>query len=176
MTRLSIIVAMANNRTIGRNNKLPWYLPQDLQYFKRITMGKPIIMGRKTFESIGHPLPGRINIVVTRQQQWTREGVRVAHSTEEAIQLADSQAVIDGVDEVMLIGGAELYRSALPAADTVYLTHVNADIEGDAFFPELDNSLWQEVHRQSFPACDNNPHDYAFCVLQRRRTATGHTV
>jgi dihydrofolate reductase len=165
MTTLSIIVAMANNRAIGQDNKLLWHLPEDLKYFKRITMGKPMVMGRKTFESIGRPLPGRLNIVVTRQQDWQHDGVRVVHSIDEAMQLAEAQAMIDGIDEVMLIGGAELYKAALPKADKIYLTRVDADIEGDAFFPEIDDAKWKEVSRESFSASDNNPYDYAFCVL-----------
>ncbi|MGH1487580.1 MAG: type 3 dihydrofolate reductase [Cellvibrionaceae bacterium] len=165
MTTLSIIVAMANNRAIGKDNQLLWHLPEDLKYFKRITMGKPMVMGRKTFESIGRPLPGRLNIVVTRQQDWQHDGVKVVHSIDEAMALAEAQALIDGIDEVMLIGGAELYKAALPKADRLYLTRVDADIEGDAFFPEIDEAHWQEISRESFSASANNPYDYAFCVL-----------
>ena len=164
---ISIIVAMANNRAIGRDNKLLWHLPEDLKYFKRITMGKPIIMGRKTFESIGRPLPGRLNIVVTRQKDWQHEGTRVTHSLEDAIEIAEAQAFIDGLEEVMVIGGAELYKHALPLASTLYLTRVDADIEGDAFFPEVDESVWQEVNRESFSSSETNPYDYAFCVLEK---------
>jgi len=167
MTDLSIIVAMANNRAIGKDNQLLWHLPEDLKYFKRITMGKPMIMGRKTFESIGRPLPGRLNIVVTRQQDWRHQGVKVVHSIEEAMDLANAQALIDGVAEVMMIGGAELYKTALPAAKKIYLTRVDADIEGDAFFPKLTDSEWQEISRESFLASEKNPYSYAFCVLSR---------
>lgn len=169
MSDLSIIVAMANNRAIGKDNQLLWHLPEDLKYFKRTTMGKPIIMGRKTFESIGRPLPGRLNIVVTRQADWQHEGVKVVHSIDDAMNLADSQALIDGIEEVMLIGGAELYQTALPLASKIYLTRVDADIDGDAFFPAIDNSEWEEISRESFSASDNNPYDYAFCVLNRKR-------
>ncbi len=167
MTTLSIIVAMANNRAIGKDNQLLWYLPEDLKYFKRITMGKPMIMGRKTFESIGRPLPGRLNIVVTRQKDWQHEGVRVVNSIDDAMRLADAQAMIDGIDEVMMIGGAQLYEAALPVADKMYLTRVDADIDGDAFFPVIDPAKWVEVSRESFSSSETNPYDYAFCVLQR---------
>ena len=163
---LSIIVAMANNHAIGKNNQLLWHLPEDLQYFKRITMGKPIVMGRKTFESIGRPLPGRLNIVITRQTDWQHNGVKVVHTIDDALALAEAQSVIDGIDEVMVIGGAEIYRTALPDADRLYLTRVDADIDGDAFFPEID-FRWQEVSRQSFGASGNNPYDYCFCVLEK---------
>lgn len=168
MALLSMIVAMANNQAIGKNNQLLWHLPEDLRYFKRITMGKPMIMGRKTFESIGRPLPGRLNIVVTRQQDWQHEGVKVVHSIDDAMQLANAQALIDGVDEIMLIGGAELYQTALSSADKLYLTRVDADIDGDAFFPEINAMEWQEISREPFVASDNNPYDYAFCVLVKK--------
>ncbi|MFT6390230.1 MAG: dihydrofolate reductase [Cellvibrionaceae bacterium] len=167
MADLSIIVAMAHNRAIGKDNRLLWHLPEDLKYFKRTTMGKPMIMGRKTFESIGRPLPGRLNIVVTRQQDWQHEGVKVVHSIDAAMDLANSQASIDDIAEVMMIGGAELYQSALPAAKKIYLTRVDADIDGDAFFPELIDGEWEEVSRQAFSASEDNPYAYAFCVLTR---------
>ena len=167
MTTLAIIVAMANNRAIGKDNQLLWHLPEDLKYFKRITMGKPIIMGRKTFESIGRALPGRLNIVVTRQADWSHEGVKVVNSIDDAFKLAEAHAYIDGIDEVMMIGGEELYKATLPVADKIYLTRVDANIEGDAFFPEIDQQHWQEVSRETFSASEANPYDYAFCVLKR---------
>jgi len=170
---LSIIVAMANNNAIGKDNQLLWHLPEDLQYFKRTTMGKPIVMGRKTFESIGRPLPGRLNIVITRQQDWQHDGVKVVHSIDDALRLAEAQSMIDGVDEVMVIGGAEIYKTALPQADKLYITRVDAEIEGDAFFPEIDSSVWQETNREGFLASDSalktNTYDYAFCVLDKVR-------
>lgn len=176
MITLSIIVAMANNRAIGKDNQLLWHLPEDLQYFKRTTMGKPIIMGRKTFESIGRALPGRLNIVITRQQDWSFDGVKVVHSIAEAIALAEAQSFIDGKDEVMVIGGAEIYKTALPEAQKLYITYVDAHIDGDAFFPEVDQQLWQETSREAHAASDSilnndskqNPYDYAFCVLERK--------
>ena len=172
---VSMIVAMANNGAIGKNNKLLWYLPEDLRYFKRITMGKPIIMGRKTFESIGRPLPGRLNIVVTRQTGWHHEGVRATHNLDEAVQIANAQAFIDGVEELMVIGGAELYQNALPRADKLYLTRVNADIEGDVFFPKLEENAWREVSRESFSASGGNPYDYAFCILLRKKLTSNRS-
>jgi len=143
--KLAIIVAVANNGVIGVNNRLPWHLPQDLKYFKVQTLGKPIIMGRKTYESIGRPLPGRINIVVTRSADWVApEGVLVAHEFGEAQKLAENVLIslVNQADEAMVIGGSELYTAALPCADRVYLTAINADIDGDAFFPELDPNVW----------------------------------
>lgn len=164
---LAIIVAHSSNRVIGIGNKLPWYLPEDLKYFKRITQGKPIIMGRKTFESIGRPLPGRANIVITRDQQWQAEGVRVVHGLDEAIELAGDIALIDGVEEALVIGGAEIYAQALPRVDRLYLTEVHTELEGDAWFPELDRAHWQEMLREDFPAQEPNPYDYSFVVLDR---------
>ncbi|KZZ39583.1 dihydrofolate reductase, partial [Oleiphilus sp. HI0117] len=110
----SMIVAMAENRVIGINNKLPWYLPNDLKYFKQVTMGKPILMGRKTYESIGKPLPGRCNIVITRNESWSAEGVKVVHSLEQAFDLGESVCDIDGQSEVMIIGGDQIYQTSLP--------------------------------------------------------------
>jgi dihydrofolate reductase len=165
--KLSLIVAKATNGCIGRDNKLPWYLPGDLKYFKQATFGKPIIMGRKTWESLKGPLPGRANIVISRQPGYVAEGARVVASLDEAIRLAESIAVIDGVDEVVVIGGAQIYAEALPRADVLYITEVHAAVEGDAFFPEYDASVWQEAGRQDFSAEGPNPYDYSFVVLQR---------
>ena len=169
MTALALVVAMANNRAIGKDNQLLWHLPEDLQYFKRITMGKPMIMGRKTFESIGRPLPGRLNIVVTHQQDWHREGVVVTHSISDAKAIAEAQAKKDNVDEVMLIGGAQLYSSAIDYADKIYLTRVDADIEGDAFFPEIDEEKWLELSCEKHLSSEKNPYNYDFCVLEKRQ-------
>lgn len=164
----SIIVAMAENRVIGRNNKLPWYLPNDLKYFKAITMGKPVIMGRKTFESIGKPLPGRSNIVITRNQEWQHPGVTVVHNLDDAFRKAEATAVIDGVDEVMIIGGDQIYQTSLDLADRIYLTQVHAEVEGDAWFAEVDWGQWNESAREDFNAADPNPYDYSFIVYDRR--------
>ena len=163
----SMIVAMAENRVIGINNKLPWYLPNDLNYFKQVTMGKPIVMGRKTFESIGKPLPGRANIVITRNQAWQAQGVKVAHSLEQAYSLAEAIAEIDGQDELMIIGGDQIYQSSLPEIDRIYLTKVHASVEGDAWFPEVNWDEWQELGREDFPAEGPNPYAYSFIVYER---------
>ncbi len=166
--KLSLAWAMAQNRVIGRNNNLPWYLPEDLKYFKRITMGKPIIMGRKTFESIGKALPGRTNIVVTRNPDYSAEGVRVVSSLDEARSLSECIVEIDGMIEAVVIGGAEIYRLAMPFADRLYLTEIHAEVDGDTYFPEFDRSSWQEVARLDFDAEGANPYDYSFIVLVPR--------
>jgi len=163
----SMIVAMAENRVIGINNNLPWYLPNDLKYFKQVTMGKPILMGRNTFESIGKPLPGRTNIVLSRNEAWSAEGVKAVNSLDAAYTLAESISAIDGQDEVMVIGGDQIYKSALATCDRIYLTQVHAEVNGDAFFPEVDWSQWQEVGREDFEAAGSNPYDYSFIVLDR---------
>lgn len=165
--KLAMIVAQAQNRVIGRDNKLPWYLPGDLKYFKQATMGKPIIMGRKTYESIGKPLPGRLNIVISRDPTFSADGAKVVSSLSGAIELAESQAMIDGVDEAMIIGGAQIYALALPEVDRLYVTQVHADIEGDAYFPAFDSAEWTELGRDDFLAEGPNPYDYSFIVYQR---------
>ncbi|MCG9095644.1 dihydrofolate reductase [Laribacter hongkongensis] len=136
---LALIAARARNGVIGLDNRMPWHLPEDLAYFKRVTLGKPVVMGRKTFESIGRPLPGRLNIVVTRNPGWQAAGVQVAHSLDAALALA----AVAAPEEIMLIGGAELYRQALPQADVLYLTEIDAEFAGDAFFPEVDLARWR---------------------------------
>ncbi|WP_417226969.1 type 3 dihydrofolate reductase [Amphritea sp.] len=164
---LAIIVAQAENRVIGINNNLPWHLPEDLRYFKRVTMGKPIIMGRKTFESIGRPLPGRTNIVVSRDTTYQPENVKVVHSLEAAKALAESICMVNGCDEAMVIGGAQIYEQALPLADRLYLTQVHAEVKGDAFFPVFHPGDWAEIGREDFLAAEHNPYDYSFIVLKR---------
>jgi dihydrofolate reductase len=159
--KISIVVAMAANRVIGRDNQLPWHLPADLKHFKETTMGKPILMGRKTWESIGRPLPGRTNIVITRDENYDAPGCVVVHSIEAALQAAAKQ------DEVMIIGGAEFYRQVLPQTDRIYLTRINEDFDGDTLFPELDSSEWQEAGRIDCDADENNPHSYSFITLDR---------
>lgn len=165
---LCLVVAVARNGVIGRDNDLPWRLPKDLAYFKRVTMGHPIIMGRKTFDSIGRPLPGRCNIVVTQQAQWHAEGVEVVHSLTEALDLARAKAREQGVDQIMLIGGAQLFVPALPMAQRLYLTQVHADVVGDTYFPEFELDDWHEVERENCFADDSNPFDYSFVVYNRR--------
>lgn len=167
--RLAIIVAQAENRTIGINNKLPWHLPEDLKYFKQVTMAKPIIMGRKTYESIGRPLPGRTNIVISRDSSYQREGIRVVHSLEAACDLAESICVIEGQDEAMVIGGSQIYAEALATCDRLYLTQVHAEVEGDAQFPAFDESEWRELGRETFASDGRNPYNYSFIVLDRKQ-------
>lgn len=142
--KLAIIVAAAKNGVIGINNRLPWHLPQDLKYFKSVTMGKPVIMGRKTYESIGRPLPGRVNIVITRNESWNASAdVVVVHTLEAAIGAAKKQASAHaGLDEAIVIGGAQIYKEALSLVDKVYLTEVDLEPEGDAFFAPLDQQIW----------------------------------
>ena len=169
--KLSLIVALAQNHVIGIDNKLPWYLPNDLKYFKQVTMGKAIIMGRKTYESIGKPLPGRTNIIITRQSDYqppSKTGsVKVVSSLEEARDLAENLALINGQNEAMIIGGAEIYTQALNLVDRMYMTEVHAEVEGDAYFPQFDRSQWQAVAREDFSAEGGNPYDYSFVVYER---------
>ncbi len=163
---VSIVVAVADNGVIGRGNALPWDLPDDLQHFKRTTMGRPIVMGRKTFESIGRPLPGRLNIILTRDPSWTALGVSVASSIEQAIDLAEGQAFIDGADSVMVIGGAEVYRQALPFASRAFVTRVHGHIDGDAFFDLDEIASWREVTRERVPAGERNSHGFSVIRLE----------
>jgi len=159
--KISIVVAMDTNGVIGKDNELPWRLPADLQHFKKTTMGKPILMGRKTWESIGRPLPGRTNIVITRDTGYQAEGCLVVNSIDAAMLAAGEQ------DEVMVIGGAEFYRQALPRTDTIYLTRIHETFEGDTVFPELNAADWREVERSDQSADEKNPHDYSFIRLER---------
>lgn len=163
----SLIVAVAQNDVIGRDNKLPWYLPNDLKYFKQVTMGKPILMGRKTFESIGKPLPGRTNIVLTRDPSWQAEGVKVVHTLADAYAMGESIGEIEGSNELMIIGGDQIYQLSLPDADRLYLTEVHAEVEGDAFFPSINREEWRELGREDYQAEGPNPYDYSFVVLER---------
>lgn len=164
---IALIWAMARNGVIGRDNKLPWYLPEDLKYFKRVTTGKPVIMGRKTYDSIGRPLPNRTNIVVTRDAGLTLEGVKVVTSLDDALDIARAESVISDVDEVIVMGGAEIYAQALPHADRLYVTLVHAEVEGDAVFPPIDLGAYQELAREDFNAEGPNPYDYSFVVYER---------
>lgn len=164
--RLCLVVAMARNRVIGRDGTLPWHLPADLRHVKALTMGKPMIMGRKTFESIGRPLPGRTSIVVTRRLDFAVEGVIVTHDWAAALAVAKDVAAADGVDEIIVFGGAEIYALALPEADRIYLTEVDIDACGDTLFPRLAAADWREVSRDAHPAEGTAP-GYAFVRLER---------
>lgn len=156
---ISIIVAMAENRVIGDANSLPWHLPADLQHFKAMTLGKPIIMGRKTWESLPGKLPGRTHIVLTADPAYLAEGCIVVHSLEQALIAAGD------VPEVMIVGGAMLYAQALPLAHRLYITLVETQAKGDTLFPEYDPDQWQELERQHHPADDRNPYAYSFVTL-----------
>lgn len=166
--RLALIWAQSQNRVIGRNNALPWYLPEDLRYFKQVTMGKPIIMGRKTYESIGRPLPGRTNIVISRNPDLKIDGVRVVASLEAAIDLAEKICLIEGTEEAIVMGGSQIYELALPHADRLYMTQVHAEVPGDAYFPAFELASWKELGRENFSASETNPYDYSFVVLERK--------
>lgn len=152
---------MDRNGLIGQNNQLPWHLPADLKFFKSITMGKPIIMGRKTFESIGKPLPGRVNIVVTRNAEYRASGCMVALSLDEAIEKAGSVA------EVMIIGGATLYQHALARTDRIYLTLIEAEMGGDTWFPSLQKPQWSQTQCATHDADEKSPFAYTFKILDR---------
>jgi dihydrofolate reductase len=162
---LSIIAAMAENRVIGRNNGLPWKLPADLQRFKRLTMGHTLLMGRKTFESIGRPLPGRTMLVMTRQKDFTAEGVQVAHSLEEAVRMSSDQ-------ELFVAGGAQLYQQTLAECQRLYLTFIGAEFEGDAFFPKIHESQWLLVSEESHEPDEKNAYPYCFRIYERKSQGT----
>lgn len=162
MRRVSLIAAMAENRSIGIDNGLPWRLPADLRRFKALTLGHPLIVGRKTFESIGRPLPGRRMIVVSRRPDWAPPGVEVAHSVEEALQRA-------GDGEVFIGGGEKIFRQTLGRADRVYLTCIQKEFPGDAFFPELDGSSWRLVEKEDHAPTVETPFAYSFRVYDRIR-------
>lgn len=160
--RLSLIVAMARNRAIGRAGGLPWRLPADLRHFRRLTLGKPVIMGRRTHESIGRPLPDRHNVVVTRKPGYRAVGCTVVDSLAAALSAAGAAG------EVMVIGGAALYQEAIPQATRIYLTEVQAEPAGDVFFPALPAGQWHEIQREDHPADAANEFAYSFVVLERR--------
>jgi dihydrofolate reductase len=164
---LCLIAALAQNRVIGRDNQMPWHLPADLKHFKALTLGKPIIMGRKTWDSLGRPLPGRLNLVVSRQPGVQFEGAEVFASLEAAIVRADQWAREQGVDELMLIGGAQLYVQALPLAARLYLTRVELSPAGDAWFPEFDAGVWQRTAAETFAPLEQSP-AYTFETWTRR--------
>ncbi|GAC1452594.1 MAG: dihydrofolate reductase [Steroidobacteraceae bacterium] len=160
---VALVVAMARNGAIGRGNAMPWHLPADLQRFKALTLGKPILMGRRTYESIGRPLPGRDNLVLTRTHDWRAPGVSVVHSVGEALQRAQSSA------ELAVIGGAEVYRLTLPLATRIYLTQVLADLEGDTFFPGISPGEWRAVESGDYAADARHAYGMKFLTLERAR-------
>ncbi len=163
MSHLSMIVAMAHHRIIGADNDMPWHLPADLQHFRRTTMGKPVVMGRKTYESIGKALPGRHNIVITTNSEYTLDDASVVYSVEEALALCAQE------EEVMIIGGGSIYALLIEHTDTLHLTFIDKDVAGDTQFPDWNEyGQWQEVSREAHHADDKNPHDYEFVTLQRK--------
>jgi dihydrofolate reductase len=168
--KISFVVAVAANGVIGKDNALPWRLSDDLKFFKRVTMGKPVIMGRTTYDSIGKPLPGRTNIVITRNADYRASGVRVVHSIEAALELGKQIASNDGQQEVTVIGGAQIFGAMLTAGlvDRMYYTEVHGSPDGDTFFPPFDRRQWSEVARENFPANDSNT--YACSILTLDRT------
>jgi dihydrofolate reductase len=161
--RLSLIAAVAQNGTLGRDGRVPWHLPVDLRWFKRWTVGHPVLMGRKTFDSVGKPLPARRNVVITRREGFAPPGVEVARSVEEALQR------VSGCDEIFVVGGAEIYRETLLRADRLILTHIHRDFPGDAFFPPFDATEWRIVSREEHPESESNPLPFTFVVYERAR-------
>ncbi len=153
---------MDRNRLIGRKNTLPWKLPADMAWFKKNTMGKPILMGRKTYESIGRPLPGRVNLILSRQSDLEIAGCTVVGS------LVEAQAAVPDAEEIMVMGGAEIYALLMDQADCLYITEIDAAFEGDAWFPEFDRNAWQELSRQSGVIDDKNIYPYVFMKLERK--------
>jgi dihydrofolate reductase len=162
---ISLIAAMGKGRVIGSENRLPWRLPADMKHFRALTLGKPVLMGRKTFDSIGKALPDRLNIVVTQDRGFRAAGVSVAHSIEEAL------AAGAGAEEIMVIGGASFYAQLLPQAQRLYITEILHDFPGDAFFPAWDPGEWQQIKRENHAPDDRNPYAYSFVTLERRRPA-----
>jgi dihydrofolate reductase len=160
--RVALIVAMDETGVIGDKGRLPWRQPADLMHFKVLTMGKPILMGRKTFDSIGKPLPGRKNLVLTRDAAWASEGAIAVHSLDEAVKQAND------TPELMVIGGADVFRLALPRADRLYLTRMHARVKGDTRFPALDWSAWREIERQAYAADEKHAYAMTFATLEKR--------
>ncbi|WP_417453029.1 dihydrofolate reductase [Kiloniella sp.] len=166
MTTISLIVAHGKNRAIGKDNVMPWHIPGDLKFFKAQTLGKPVVMGRKTFQSIGRPLPGRLNIVITRDGNFAAEGVCLSKSLEEALDLAREEVKRQGGGELMIIGGAQIYSQAIDLADRLYITEVDLEPEADAFFPETKAQEWSESSRE-IHAPDGSTPGYAFVISNR---------
>lgn len=165
--RTALIVAMADNRSIGLDGGMPWHISADLRYFKNVTMGAPVVMGRKTYESIGKALPGRANIIITRNKDFQPLDAEVAHDVAAGLRKARAFAEIEGGDEIFVIGGAEIYAQAMAEADRIYLTRIHEEFPGDAFFPELDEGGWQEVARETHPPESDDGPSFSFTVLER---------
>lgn len=157
---ISMIAAMADNRIIGKDNQMPWHLPADFAWFKRCTMGKPVVMGRKTYESIGRPLPGRLNIVISRDASLSIEGVTTVTSIEQALEVAGE------VEEVMIIGGGAIYAACLPMANKLYVTHIEAEIDGDTQFPDWGTEF-KETYSEAYQADEKNAYSMCFTILEK---------
>lgn len=162
---ISFVVAASTNNAIGKNNQLMWNLPNDMKFFKNVTWAMPVLMGRKTFESLGKPLQGRLNIVITRQTGWQPDGTVVVHSLQDAIKAAKTA----DYREAFIIGGGEIFKESMPVADKIYLTRVDAELEGDAFFPVIDSTKWQLSSEQSFPADAKHAYAYHFQLWERNK-------
>ena len=158
------VVAAANNNAIGKNNQLLWHLPNDLKFFKNVTWGFPVIMGRKTFEAVNKPLPGRTNIVITRNAEWKADGVITALDIEDAIQKAGET----NARQIFIIGGGEIYKQSMPVTDTIYLTRVHAVLDGDAYFPVIDENIWKLDSEEDFPADAKHAYAYSFQVWKKK--------
>lgn len=158
---ISMISAMDKNRLIGINNTLPWNLPADMKHFRKNTRGKPVLMGRKTYESIGKPLPNRLNIILTKDQNYHEDGCIIVHSIEDAISFSK------GYDELMVIGGSAIYEQLLPYASRLYLTMIDCEFCGDVWFPEYNKDVWLEVSREDFQATEGDPYNHSFVLLER---------
>jgi dihydrofolate reductase len=163
---ISILVAMAKNRVIGRNNALPWQLPPDLKRFKELTMGHHIVMGRKTYESIGRPLPGRTSVIITRQPDYQVPGAIVVASIDQALKVCSAGKEVD--QEIFVIGGAQIYRQSLGLCQRIYITEIQQEFDGDTLFPELNQQVWREISREKYRLNDDDGLEYHFVVLDRR--------
>ena len=164
---IALVVAMGDNRAIGKDGGLPWRLSSDMRFFRKVTMGKPILMGRRTFDSLPRVLDGRLNIVLTRDKAFAAPGAVVTHEVEEALDVARREAKRTGADEIMVIGGADLFRATLPQANRIYLTEVKAAPDADTWFPELDRREWREVSRENHSPGPKDDHAFSFVVLER---------
>ena len=165
---LVLVVAVAENGVIGRKGQMPWRIPGDLKHFKSVTMGKPMVMGRKTYESIGKPLPGRTSIVLTRDKNWRADGVLVAHSLDEILKLANEEAKKTGAKEIAVIGGSALFEETLSRAAKIELTEVHAKPDGDVFFPEYDHKAWRETRREGPMRSEKDEFAYSVVTLERK--------
>jgi dihydrofolate reductase len=164
---IALVVAMGENRAIGRGGDLPWHLRSDMKFFRKVTMGKPVVMGRKTFKSLPRVLDGRLNVVLTRDEGFVAPSAVMAHSLEEGLEAARASCARTGAAEIMIIGGEDVFREVLPQTGRIYLTEVDAAPEADTWFPELDPDQWREVFREKHQAGPHDDHDFSFVILER---------